>query len=119
MTIKIYYTDLRARPSKLEKYEIDCRAELTAFDAIVETAGITEAKKISDDLARNNQDLIVSWHNRETDEISEIGGIGTLDWLIEDNITLTVNYENETTTQTQINEADAWAIKNEQEENPS
>lgn len=119
MTVVIFFTDLRSVPSKLKHYEMDWRPNLTAFDAIVATAGIMEAKKIRDDLANDNHDLIVSWYNRETDEISEIGGVGTLEWLIQDNTTLTVNYEDETTTREQINEADAWTIKNEQKDNSS
>lgn len=54
---------------------------------------------------------MVSWWNKETDEICEIGRVGRLDWASADQTVLTVNYENEATTQQQIDESVDWSSK--------
>jgi len=111
MSIEIFYTDLRIVPSKLEKRVLEWERDLTAFSALERTLGRLLAESIERDLKNNSQEVMVSWYNKDTDDICEIGGVGSLDWYLEDSTLLTVNYENESTSQEQIEEAIHWTLE--------
>ncbi len=111
MSIKILYTDLRTVPSKLEKHVLEWERDLTAFHALERTLGRLVAETIDKDLKNDNHELMVSWYNKDTGDICEIGGVGRLDWYVQDSMLLTVNYENESTSQQQIEEADNWTLE--------
>ncbi len=111
MSIIILYTDLRVVPSKLEKHVLEWERDLTALNALERTLGQLLAENIDKDLKKRSREIIVSWYVKDTDDISEIGGIGSLDWNMEDSTILTVSYENESTTQEQIEESINWTLE--------
>ena len=110
MSIQILYTDLRTVPSKLEKHILEWERDLTAFTALERALGQLVSESIDRDLKNRSREIMVSWYVKDTDDISEIGGTGTLDWNLWDSTILTVNYENESTTQEQIEEATNWTL---------
>ncbi|MBN1123321.1 MAG: hypothetical protein JXJ17_19775 [Anaerolineae bacterium] len=112
MSILILYTDLRILPSILQKAEVEWCKGLSAFDAVRQSFGSKVANDIQQDLIRNNTELIVAWYNKASGDICEIGGVGTLDWVIDDYTLLTITYENANTTEEQIAEADQWTLEN-------
>ena len=111
MAIKILYADLRNNASRYEHFAIAWKPGLTALLATQQTLTAEIADQITDDLHDNNQEIMVSWYNVITEEHSEIGGVGSLDWEIPDGSVLTIVYEDETTTQHQIDESSAWMLK--------
>jgi hypothetical protein len=113
MTIAIYFSDLRTKPSKLRKYTLEWRPQFTALEALTLAVGEEEARNIAYDLKLNKTELKVAWYNKETDAISEIGGVGRLDWNLADNILVTINYESNLTTQEQFDELERWTLENE------
>lgn len=113
MSIKIFFADLRTKPSRLLENMVTCVPELTALEAVARALGQEKAKQITSDLLSNNPDLTVSWNNLKTGEQSEIGGVGSLDWKIPDNSVLSVVYENEATSQEQIDESIEWMLASE------
>gem|GEM_PF-5227292 len=79
----------------------------------MQAVGEAVAQIIDDGLRSNDLELIVSWYNKATGDISEMGGVGRLDWLIEDNSILTITYDNGSTTQAQEDELEKWMLDNE------
>jgi hypothetical protein len=113
MSISLLFTDLRSAPSRLEKHNIEWKPRLTAKQTFELTLGPTLADDIEKDLHNNSRELIVSWYNKRSNEISEIGGVGTVNWAVPDDTVITVSYENERTTQEQIDESIEWTLKQE------
>ncbi len=113
MSITILYTDLRVVPSTLERRSVIGDRQLTAYQVIEKALGQSLANEIGEDLRNNSRELIVSWYNKRTNDISEIGGVGTLDWLVRDDTVFSISYENESTTQQQIEESIQWTLKQE------
>ncbi len=113
MSVAVFLTDLRHMPSKLERHVVDWRDGLTAFQALEHAFGAAIAEEIDSDLKADSKELIVSWMNKRTEDVSEIGGIGTLDWSIPNDTVLTVSYEGEATTQQQIDESIEWTLRQE------
>ncbi len=111
MTVTVFFTDLRDTASKLERYVLDWQDGLTAFQALEHALGAAVVVKIDSDLKADSKELIVSWMNRHTEEASEIGGVGRLDWDITDDTVLTVSYEGKETTQEQIDELLEWTLR--------
>ncbi|MBC7815083.1 MAG: hypothetical protein H7175_28255 [Burkholderiales bacterium] len=113
MSIVVFHTDLTVQPSILAKYVIAWREGMTAFEAIQKTLGNDMAKRVSHDLAIDNRDLVVSWYNKDTDETSDYGGVGSLDWEVPNNSAITVSYDHNTTiSQTQEDEYMTWWEQN-------
>ncbi len=113
MSIIVYFVDLSSADSRLEKIVMEKESGLTAFGALERALGLPLAKKIESDFASNSRAIMVSWWNKETDEHSEYGGVGAIDWEIDDHSVLTVNYESETTTEQQINDSIEWMLTHE------
>ena len=111
MSISLLFTDLRSAPSKLEKHNIEWKPNLIAKQALEITLGPNLADDIERDLRNNSRELIVSWYNKRSKEISEIGGVGTVNWVVPDDTVITVSYENQSTTQEQIDESIEWTLK--------
>ncbi len=111
MGITVLYTDLRRLPSRLERQTAEWRPALTAFEALQLALGPALAREIEKDLLSNSREVMVPWWNKDTDDHSEIGGVGSLDWTIADGTVVTVNYENQATTQQQIDEAIEWTLE--------
>jgi hypothetical protein len=111
MSISLLFTDLRSAPSRLEKYNIEWKPNLTAKQALEITLGPNLVDDIEKDLRNNSRELIVSWYNKRSNEISEIGGVGTINWIVTDHTVITVSYENNSTTQQQIDESIEWTLK--------
>ncbi len=113
MAIKIFYTDLRVNPSKLVKYMIAWSPGLTAKRAVETALDLSDANSIVADLARNSAEVTVAWNNLVTGESSDVGGVDSLDWDIEDHSVLTITHENANTSQQQIDESIEWLLANE------
>jgi hypothetical protein len=63
-------------------------------------------------LASDNIELKVAWYNKRTDAISEMGGVGSLDWIVMDETVITVSYENALTSEEQFDELERWTLEN-------
>jgi len=113
MSIKILYTDLRTVPSKLEKCVVEWQPDLTALQVLEKALGETLTNEVERGLKSNSREIIVSWYNESTGDVSEIGGVGTLEWHIPDDTVLTISYENEATTQQQVDESIKWTLEQE------
>jgi hypothetical protein len=112
MTILILYTDLRYQPSQLVKAVVKWEPNLTAYQVVLRGIGKQLANRVNQDLSDDLKDITVSWFNKATQEISEIGGVASLDWEVKDDTLLTINYENDKTTEAQLLEADRWVQGN-------
>lgn len=113
MPIKVLYNDLRVVPPKLERFIVEWHQGLTAEGTIQAALGLEQAQKITDDLERNDPEIMVSYSNDVTDERSDYGGVGTVDWEIDDRTVLVVTYENSNTTAAAIDEAIEWMLEDE------
>jgi hypothetical protein len=113
MSVKVFYVDLRNRTSEYKKAVIDWHSELTAEAAVRQAFGESVANQAVHDLDINSGEIGIAWHIPDTDEHSEIGGVGSLDWDIPDISYLTIVYEDEHTTNQQIDESSEWMIANE------
>ena len=113
MTVVIIFTDLRIVPSKLAKYSVEWHPGFSARQVLEMSLGDILANEIEKDLKNNSHEIVVSWYNKRSGDVSEIGGVGTLDWSIPEDTVLTVSYENESTTQNQIDESIEWTLKQE------
>lgn len=110
--ITIFYADMRGGYSRFEKHSVAWHEGLSAADAVRQAMGDETAQVILDDLAQNNFDLMVSWLNPLTDEHSELGGIGSLDWEIESSWILTITYADQQTTGQQDEKFETWLLAN-------
>jgi hypothetical protein len=110
VSVVILFTDLRAAPSKLKKHILEWQPNLTAKQALEMTLGQSSTAEIEKELKNNSHELIVSWYNKRSNEISEIGGLGEINWIVPDDTVITVSYENENTTEQQINESVEWML---------
>lgn len=113
MSVKTFYVDLRNRTSEYRKAIVDWHPELTAEAAVRQAFGDSIADQAVNDLQNNNWQVGVAWHIPDTDEHSEVGGVGSLDWEIPDTSYLTIVYEDKNTTNQQIDESSDWMTANE------
>ena len=111
MPLLIVLTDLQTTPFRLERYDVKYQHNTTAMEIISQTLGEHKALEIELALKNNAPHLIVSWYNVKTEEISEIGGVGTLNWLIEDHSLLSINYDSVISLE-QENEYEQWILDN-------
>jgi hypothetical protein len=114
MAIFLVFTDLRLLPSRLLKFSTDWKQDLTAFEVVSICMGIEQANTIENDLNKNNPDIIISWYHKPTGDICEIGGVRTLSWKVTDNIIIGVAYENQTSSEEQIDELIKWTQSQEE-----
>lgn len=112
MSILLIFADLRYDRSEFKKFVIEFESIITALDILGRGLGELEAKNISNDLQDDNRSLTISWYNAETDAISEIGGVGRLDWVVPNNTILTVTYEGDQITDQRSSEFENWSIEN-------
>jgi hypothetical protein len=111
MSIVILYADLRNNEIQLKEKKVPWRNGVTAFEVLKEALTARIARQIEEDLVHlNDPDLTVSWNSLVDDSHSEIGGVGSLDWEIEANSILVVTYEDESTTDQQLDEALEWML---------
>jgi hypothetical protein len=110
LAVKILYVDVRDDKQIMQSFTISWQKELSASEAIRQTVKQAIADEIINDLKRNNPEIIVSWYHEETEDHSEMGGVGDLDWEIPDKSVLTITYENENTTPEQIDLSSDWMI---------
>ena len=110
MSIILLFTDLRTTPSRLLKYRFDWEPNQFASNLIQQVLGEKTVKEIEKDFSKNNPDIIVSWFHKDTKDVSEIGGVGSLRWIVQDNTIITIAYENENTTEQQIEEVINWTL---------
>jgi hypothetical protein len=113
MAVKILWADLRYRKTILQSATIEWRSGLTAAEVVVQGFGESDAQQIARDLQSNNPEIMVSWYNLITDEGSGIGGVGSLDWEIQDRTILAINYEDEMTTDKQVERCADWMLESE------
>ena len=111
MSVVILYTDLRCMPSKLSRHEINWIAEQTALFYLQKALGETLAEEVDNDLRNNSSEIIVGWYDKISGDICDMGGTGSLDWITLDSYVLTISYENELTTEQQIDESIEWTLK--------
>jgi len=111
MAVTVLYTNLRGQPSQLAKYLVEWKPNMTAKEVIETCLGEAQAQTIENDLKDNKQEIMVSWWHKPSGKISEIGGLGTTLSEIEDDSIVTINYENQNTTQTQIDESIQWVLR--------
>ena len=110
MGVEIFYTDLRCVPSQLLYTRVEWISGKTALSFLQEALGEDSSKEIDNDLRKKSSELIVSWYDKDSKEICEIGGTGSLNWIMPDNYVLSVCYENEFTTEEQIEESIKWTL---------
>jgi hypothetical protein len=113
MAIKVLWADLRYRKTLMQSATIEWRAGLTAAEAVVQGFGESGAQQIAHDLQVNNLEIMVAWYNLITDEGSGIGGVVELDWEIQDQTILAINYEDEMTTDKQVERCAEWMLESE------
>ncbi len=113
MSIKVFFVDLRNRTSVYRKAILDWYPQLTAEEAVHKAFGSDVAQEAVADLVQNRPEIFVSWDNPTTEEHSEVGGVGSLDWHIPDTSNLTIIYEDQDTTNQQIDESSDWMLENE------
>lgn len=112
MDVTIYFADMRDGVSRFEKHIVEWKEGMSAADAVRQALEPETAQAILDDLLQNNLDLIVSWLNPITDQHSEMGGVGGLDWEIDSGSMLTITYADEQTAEQQEAEFEAWILAN-------
>ena len=111
MSIIILYVDLRNNKTQLKEQEIDWKDGITAFEAVKIALTGKVAQQIQNALVHNSiPGLIVSWSSLIDNSISEIGGVGSLDWKIDDNSMLAITYEDEATSDQQMDESTEWML---------
>lgn len=108
MAILILYTDVRSDPLELVSKLLDWQPQLTAFQAIALGLGSAKAETIQADLAKNSSELIVAWHNQATDDICEMGGVGSLEWEVEDTMSISISYMDEDLSEELFNKYCEW-----------
>ncbi len=97
----------------MTKVSVIWQENLTAQEAVTLAFGENRTNVIMADLERNNEFLTVSWVNPKLDDHSEIGGVGSLNWHIPDLTVLVIFYEDEATTQAEVDQAMQWMLDNE------
>lgn len=112
MSIRVFFVDLRHGMSEYKKADVQWYEGMEAVDALNRALGSRVVEDIVADLAKNCAYLTVSWNSGETDDHSAIGGVGSLDWVIDDGSTLTVIYEDENTEEHQVDESSDWLLRN-------
>jgi hypothetical protein len=113
MSLKVYFVDLRNRISVYRKAALEWYPHLTAEEAVREAFGNELAQQAVADLQQNRPEILVAWDNPTTEEHSEVGGVGSHDWQIPDTSNLTIIYEDQDTTNQQIDESSDWMLENE------
>lgn len=111
MSFLVLYADLRDSDPILVKATIGFQPDISALQIVQSALGVAEGERIEADLAQNDQRLIVSWYNAKTEEISEIGEVGSLRWKLEDNTILTITYQGLSTPETLAVEMEKWNIE--------
>jgi O-acetyl-ADP-ribose deacetylase (regulator of RNase III) len=114
MSINVLFNDLRVIPPRFNKYIVDWRIGLKAYEVMQKSLSMPIAKRVLRDLESNNLEITVSWFNDEIDQRSEIGGVKSLDWEIPDKSVLVITYENDNTSIDVVNEAISWMMKDEE-----
>jgi hypothetical protein len=110
MSVIVLLTGLRQNPSKLVRCDINWESNLTAKQVIEKAFGNLLSAEIENDLRINNSKLMIAWYNKASGDVSEIGGVGNLNWKVSDNIVITINYESDSTTDDQIEESIKWTL---------
>ncbi len=111
MSLKVLYVDLRNTESHFESYLIDWLNDMTAEDAVYTALGGEMTDQVMDDLDQANRDLSVFWINRRTLESRELGELTSLDWAMSDRSILAVVYGDDTTTNEQVGQSNAWMFQ--------
>ena len=114
MAIKVLYNDLRTTPPRLTRFLTAWYRGMTAQEALQNVLDARLVRQIVDDLASNKPEITVSWINEVTQEHSEIGGVGSLDWEIPDRSIVVVTYEDQTTTEEAVDTAITWMLEDEE-----
>lgn len=104
--------DLRDNKNIYIANSVTWSTDLTAQEAVSIGLDDTKVQKVITLLSVNSPSVIVAWHNSQTQEHSEVGGVGRLDWQIEDNSTLTITLQDETTTDKQLDASSEWLLEN-------
>lgn len=112
MAVRILYIDIRDEKQVMRSYTVAWRPKLTAYDAIRLALNMTKALEVARDLESNDPDILIAWHDEELATHSEVGGVANLDWDIPDKSVLTIVYENQNSTQQQIDASSDWMIQN-------
>ena len=112
MSISVYFVDLRNGTSEYTKVVVPWNDGMKAIDVLNEALAPEVVQSIVADLTRNHPYLMVSWNSGQTRDHSDIGGVGSLDWLIKTDLTLTIIYEDENTCEHQIDESAEWLLQN-------
>jgi hypothetical protein len=110
--IIVLYVDLRKNKSVMKKSVVEWQDDLKANSAIAQGLGEVLARIIEDDLKINNPEITVSWNSLVSDYHSDVGGVGDLDWIIEDQSALAIAYEDENTTDEQLDKSSDWMLEN-------
>jgi hypothetical protein len=90
---------------------VEWKLNITAKEVIESCLGETQTQTIESELKDNSQEIMVSWWHKPSGKTSEIGGVGITRWEIDDDSVITINYENQNTTQPQIDESLEWTLK--------
>ena len=110
MAVTILFVDIRDKRKTMEAHCVHWDRNLSAQDALKSVFSSALANEIILDLEQNNPEIIVSWHDADINEHSEIGGVGDLNWHIPDGSTVTIVYENQQTSEAQIDRSSDWMI---------
>lgn len=108
----ILYVDVRDDRSVFERYEVEWQQGMTIEDAISKAISKSNAERIITDLKNHSDEIIVSWVDARTLDHSEIGGVGRLKMPTTPNFVVSIVYENQATTEAQIDASTDWMLKN-------
>ena len=112
MTVKILYVDIRDEKQTMEAFTVAWRRGLSASEAVRQALEKDIADGVIHDLNNNSPEVGVAWHDEKIEKHSEVGGVGDLDWEIPDKSVLIIVYENESTTQQQVDLSSDWMTEN-------
>jgi hypothetical protein len=110
--ISVFFADIRDDRLQFFKGEVERSPNMTVLEAIRRILGEELTTAINNDLHSNNSEVTVSWNNLTTGKHSNIGGVGSLNWAINDNIIVTIVYDNEATSPEQEDKMITWMLNN-------
>ena len=108
MTVVVLYIDARSTPPYFFRRQLDWNLNLQAQEAVEMVLGQEKADQVQRDLIKGNHQLTISWTNRNTEEHSDVGGVGRLDWPIADGSILAILYMSDSSSPDVMEQISEW-----------
>lgn len=112
MAVTILLCDLRNQQTLYARHDITWKSGLNAFDVVVSAFGMDFAKQLANDLIDLTIQVTVSFVEIPTGQTSDVTGVASLDWELLDPTIIVINYEDNNTTDSQIDESIQWLLNN-------